>query len=135
MDSTLEEAIPGEMLMALHDFVESAKACEWCADRCIDEGPQMAECIRLCRDVADLATLNIQLLSRDSVFGPEAAELFVSAAEACARECAQHRHTHCRECAEVLDRAVQSTRSMLASFSGGQRATGSQMQSSTTSGF
>lgn len=117
----LEEAINDEMRVALHDFVQSATAAAWCADQCIDEGPHMAECIRLCRDVADLATLNIQLLSRDSVFGPEAAEIFALAAEACAQECAQHEQRHCQECAEELDRAARSTRKMLGSLGTGQR--------------
>ena len=118
----LEEAINDEMRVALHDFVQSATAAAWCADQCIDEGPHMAECIRLCRDVANLATLNIQLLSRDSGFGPEAAEIFVLAAEACAQECAQHEPRHCQECAEELDRAARSTRKMLGSLDTAQRA-------------
>lgn len=116
---TLEEGISDEMRVALHDFVQSANVCEWCAEQCIDEGSQMAECIRLCRDVADLATLNVQFLTRDSVFGPEAAEVFAMAAEACAGECARHQHKHCQECAEVLTRAARSTRKMLSSFEGG----------------
>jgi len=118
----LEEAIIDEMRVALHDFVQSATAAAWCADQCIDEGPHMAECIRLCRDVENLATLNIQLLSRDSVFGPEAAEIFVLAAEACAQECAQHEQRHCQECAEELTRAARSTRKMLGSLDTAQRA-------------
>lgn len=125
---TLEEGISDEMRVALHDFVQAANACEWCADQCLDEGPQMAECIRLCRDVADLAELNIQLLTRDSVFGPEAAEVFALAADACAQECAQHPMKHCQECAEVLPRAARSTRKMLASF-GAQGTQGMQAQS------
>ena len=116
----LEEAISDEMRVALHDFGESARVCEWCADQCIDEGPEMAECVRLCRDVADIATLNVEFLSRDSIFGQELAELFVTAAEECAGECAKHSHRHCQECAEVLTRAAQSTRTMLDSFAGGQ---------------
>ena len=119
MDMKLEEGLTEEMRVVLHDLVQSATATEWCAERCIDEGPQMAECIRLCRDVGDLATLNVQFISRDSVFGPEAIEVFANAAEACAQECARHGHRHCQECAEVLSRAVQSTRKMLASFGGG----------------
>lgn len=117
---TLEEGISDEMRVTLHDFVQSANACEWCAAQCLDEGPQMAECIRLCRDVADLARMNTQLLTRDSAFGPEAAEVFVAAAEACADECAQHSHKHCQECAEVLTRAARSTRKMISSFRGAQ---------------
>lgn len=125
-DLKLEQAISDEMRVALHDFVESATTTAWCAEQCIDEGPGMSECIRLCRDVADLASLNIQLLSRDSVFGPEVAEVFASAAEACAQECAQYPHKHCQECAEVLERAARSTRRMLASLGGVQRTPGQQ---------
>lgn len=120
MGVTLENGISDEMRVVLHDFVEAANVCEWCAEQCLDEGPQMAECIRLCRDVADIARLNSALLARDSAFGPEAAELFVTVAEACAQECAQHRHRHCQECAEVLPRAAQATRKMLSSFGTGQ---------------
>jgi len=127
MDMKLEEGLTEEMRVVLHDLIQSATACEWCAERCIDEGPQMAECIRLCRDVADLATLNVQFISRDSVFGPEAIEVFANAAEACAQECARHGHRHCQECAEQLSRAVQSTRKMLASF-GQESGQGQQYQ-------
>lgn len=113
-DMRLEEAFSEDMQIALQDFTEVVTVCEWCADQCIDEGPQMAECIRLCRDVADIASLNAQLLRRDSVFGPEAADLFVTVAQACAQECAQHHHRHCQACAEVLQRAVGTTQQMLA---------------------
>lgn len=119
-DIKLEEGISDEMRVALHDFIQAMNACEWCADRCIESGPQMAECIRLCRDVADLASLNAKLLARDSIFGPEVAEVFAQAADACAEECAQHPHQHCQECAEVLHRAARSTRKMIASFTPGQ---------------
>lgn len=116
---TLDDGISEDMRVALHDFVESANVTEWCAEQCIDEGPQMAECVRLCRDVADIARMNAQLLARDSEFGPEMAELFIVAAEACAEECAKHSHRHCQECAEVLPRAARATRKMLASFETG----------------
>jgi len=116
MDLKLDQALTDEMRVALHDFVQSANVCEWCAERCADHGPEMSECLRLCRDVADLASLNVKLLTRDSVFGPEAAEVFITAADACARECATHQHSHCQECSEVLFRAVESVQKMLASF-------------------
>lgn len=122
-DLLLEEVISDTMQIALQDFVEAVKVCEWCADRCIDEGPQMAECIRLCRDVADIATLNIQLLSRGSMIGPQAAELFISAAEACAQECAQHSHRHCQACAETLRQAIQTTQQMVSEVGAGQQMT------------
>lgn len=114
---TLDEALSGEMRLALHDFVQAAITCEWCANQCLDEGVQMAECVRLCRDVADLAHLNVRFIARDSILGPALAESFVSAAEQCAQECARHPHAHCRECASVLTRAATSTRQLLDSIS------------------
>ncbi|KZN25962.1 hypothetical protein A4G99_05245 [Haladaptatus sp. R4] len=108
-----DDQLPGEMRVALEDFEQAAKVCDWCADKCLDEGPEMAECIRLCRDVADLGTLNTKLIARDSVFGPELAEIFANAAEECASECMRHQNPHCQECASVLSRAVDSTYRLL----------------------
>lgn len=114
--SEFEDSLTSDMRLALHDFVQAATVCEWCADRCVTEGPEMAECIRLCRDVADLAVQNVQFMARDSPFGPELAETFALAAEECANECARHGHSHCQECASVLGRAVESTWRMLESI-------------------
>lgn len=116
MGLTLEDALSGEMRLALHDFVQSAMVCEWCADQCLDEGPQMAECVRLCRDVADLAMQNVRFIARDSVYGPDVAETFAYAAEECARECSNHPHEHCQECATTLRRAADSTWKLLDSI-------------------
>ena len=114
---TLDDVLTGEMRLALEDFTEVAQVCEWCADQCIAEAdPMMVECIRLCRDVADLARLNMALLARDSIFGPEAAETFAMAAKACADECAQHQHAHCQECARICRQAAESTWEMLATL-------------------
>ncbi|WP_227354473.1 four-helix bundle copper-binding protein [Haladaptatus salinisoli] len=127
-----EDQLPGEMRIALEDFEKAAQVCDWCADQCIDEGPQMAECIRLCRDVADLGTLNAQLIARDSVFGPELAEVFAHAAEECADECMRHPHAHCQECASVLSRAVDSTYRLLDQIQSGQTGqTGMSVQQSS----
>lgn len=121
-----EDQLPGEMRVALEDFEKAAKVCDWCADQSIDEGPQMADCIRLCRDVADLGTLNAKLIARDSVFGPELAEVFAHAAEECADECMRHKNAHCQECASVLSRAVDSTYRLLDELQSGQIETPTQ---------
>jgi|GEM_PF-529178 len=107
-----EETLTRDMRVALHDFVETATVCNWCADACIDD-PGMAECARLCRDVADLAALNVTFISRDSEFGAELAETFAIAARECEAVCAQHPHEHCQEAAAVLRRAIDSTWAML----------------------
>ena len=68
--------------------IEAAEMGEWCADQCADHGKGMARCLRLCRDVADLASL----CARGSEFNSQVAE----ACEACAEECEQHDHDHCQ---------------------------------------
>ena len=116
---TIDQALTPEMRTALYGFVEAAKVCDWCAEQCLDEGPGMAQCVRMCRDVVDLAELNFKFLARDSVFGSEVATTFVEAATECAQECSRHSHPHCQECARVLDQSVQSVNEMLNSFAGG----------------
>ncbi len=130
-----DDQLPGEMRIALEDFEKAAKVCDWCADQCIDEGPQMAECIRLCRDVADLGTLNAKLIARDSVFGPELAEVFARAAEECADECMRHQNPHCQECASVLSRAVDSTYRLMDQLQTGGMQSGQQQPPGQQSQF
>lgn len=114
-----ESGLTSDMRLALHDFVKAATVSEWCADLCLDHGQEMSECVRLCEDVADLATLNVKFISRDSPFGIEIAKTFAYAAEEAAEECSRHPHDHCQEAARVLDRAVDSTWKLVDTFEGG----------------
>ena len=93
---------------------EAAQACEWCADACLDEDMDMSRCIRLCRDVADIATLHARFMARDSGFSQNLAADCAEACEECADECEQHDHDHCQVCAEVLRECAESCRSMAA---------------------
>jgi len=121
-EGSLEQSLPQHLQHALQQFNEAAKVCEWCAERCVGEGPGMAACLRLCRDVADIASLNARFIARDSPYGTELARLFINAAQACAQECSQHSHPHCQDCARVLGQAIQSTQQLLQSPTmGGQQ--------------
>ncbi|MGQ4557183.1 four-helix bundle copper-binding protein [Halobellus sp. GM3] len=113
---TLRHSLSPSMEHALQQFFEASNACEWCAERCVDEGPEMAECLRLCRDVSELASLNARFIARDSVFGPDLAQLFVTAAQECAQECSKHQHAHCQACAQTLEQAIQATQQLLQSL-------------------
>jgi hypothetical protein len=115
-DGTIEQSQPQQMHQARQQFNEAAKVCEWCAERCAGEGPQMAECIRLCRDVADIASMNARFIARDSPYGPDLAQVFIAAAQECAQECSQHSHAHCQACAQTLRQSIQSTQQMLQSL-------------------
>ncbi|SIR76522.1 four-helix bundle copper-binding protein [Natronorubrum thiooxidans] len=103
-----------QMEACIDNCLEAAQACEWCADACADHGEEMAECIRLCRDVADLTTLHARLMARDSDYHGELASVCADACEACADECAQFDHEHCQVCADVLPECAESCRNMAA---------------------
>jgi hypothetical protein len=91
---------------------EAVQVCEWCADECAGHGEDMARCLRLCRDVADIASLHMRLMARDSDYSGYLAEACAEACEACAEECEQHDHDHCQACAEVLPKCAETCRSM-----------------------
>jgi hypothetical protein len=91
---------------------EAAATCEWCADRCADHGEEMARCIRLCRDVADVASLHARFMARDSNYSNQLARACAGACEECASECENHDHDHCQTCADVLRECADRCRSM-----------------------
>ena len=90
---------------------EAAEVCEWCADECLGD-EAMEECARLCRDVADIASLYARFMARDSNYSPQLAEACAGACEECAEECSRHDADHCRTCAEVLSACAESCRDM-----------------------
>lgn len=91
---------------------EAAAICEWCADECAGHGEEMARCIRLCRDVADIASLHARLMARDSNYSDQLAEACADVCEECASECDGHDHDHCQRCAEVLSECAEHCRRM-----------------------
>ncbi|WP_276254597.1 four-helix bundle copper-binding protein [Halomontanus rarus] len=103
-----------EIQNCIDNCLEAAQACEWCADACAGEGEEMAECIRLCRDVADLTTLHARFMARDSDYHADLAAVCADACEACAEECAQHDHEHCQVCADACEACAESCREMAA---------------------
>lgn len=109
---TLDEALTNEQRMALEAFAAAIKTCEWCADQCLQEGPHMMECIRRCRDVVDVASACLRLFSRNSIYQQQLGDAFITAANACAQECAQHSHSHCQECASILQQATNSVQQL-----------------------
>jgi len=106
------EGVPQETQAVINSFVESIKLCEWCADQCLDEGPEMAECVRLCRDVEELGSVTVKLLSRNSPFAYDVASQFMTVAQACAHECSRHEHAHCQDCAQQLDNALMTAQQL-----------------------
>jgi len=71
----------------------------WCADECLGD-EEMEECARLCRDVADIASLHARFMARNSNYSKQLAEACAGACEECAEECERHDAEHCQVCAE-----------------------------------
>jgi len=90
---------------------DATDACEWCADECLGD-PDMEECARLCRDVADIASLHARLVARNSPYSGQLAGICADLCEACAEECGRHDDEHCQVCAEILPKCAESCRQM-----------------------
>jgi len=101
------------MADCIDNCFEAAQACEWCATECIRMGDEeMAECIELCRDVADMTTLHARMMARDSHYSSDLAATCADLCEACAEECAGHDEEHCQVCADVVRDCADSCREM-----------------------
>lgn len=101
------------MEKCIDNCFEAAQACEWCADECIQMGDEdMARCIELCRDVADLTTMHARFMARNSNYSPQLAQACAGACEECAEECERHDAEHCQVCADVLRDCAETCRQM-----------------------
>ncbi|EJN56954.1 four-helix bundle copper-binding protein [Halogranum rubrum] len=106
------EHLNDEQRDCIENCLQAAQACEYCADECIGEDG-MEECVRLCRDVADVASLHARFMARNSNYSTELAEVCAGLCEECAEECDQHDADHCQTCADVLRDCAESCRSMM----------------------
>ncbi|ELZ28037.1 hypothetical protein C474_16089 [Halogeometricum pallidum JCM 14848] len=100
-----------EQRECIENCTRATEVCEWCADECLGS-EEMEECARLCRDVADIASLHARLMARDSDYSGHLAEACAEACEDCADECESHDADHCQQCAEVLRDCAETCRSM-----------------------
>lgn len=125
---TRQEGLSGTHQEALQGIAEAIQVCAWCADQCVQEAsPEMAQCIRLCEDVAELGEAAHVLLARNSRYSTPLLGTLQQAMEACANECARHAHRHCQDCATTLDRVANS----ITQFTGGGQSGGAGMQQFT----
>ncbi|RZH69683.1 hypothetical protein ELS17_05220 [Natrinema altunense] len=119
---SFENHLTNELRIALEDFTELSHIADWCAKMCASEGPQLATCAAICRDIAELAEFNEKLIARDSMFGPEIADTFVRIAEESLPELRQfQQHSHVAETIAAIDRTMDSCLTLLESIEGGQQ--------------
>jgi hypothetical protein len=118
-----ESELTPELNEALEAFDRVVEISSWCADKCIEMGPEMAECARLCDDLSELAELNEKLIARDSINGPEIAEAFLRVAQQGMPILQQYQQTpHVQETLQAVDQAINSTNKLLSSIGGVQQA-------------
>ncbi|QQL48954.1 four-helix bundle copper-binding protein [Mucilaginibacter ginkgonis] len=85
-------------------------ACEHCATACLGEEnvADMAACIKLDRDCADICAQAARLLQRDSVIGHQYLVLCEEICRLCADECGKHEHQHCKDCAAACTTCAEA---------------------------
>lgn len=105
------DTLNDEQRECIENCNEATEVCEWCADECLGDS-EMEECARLCRDVADLASLHARFMARSSMSSAALAAACADACEACADECSKHDANHCQVCADVLRECAESCRQM-----------------------
>ncbi|MFC4549186.1 MULTISPECIES: hypothetical protein [Halorussus] len=118
-----EQSLTPELNEALESLDRVVEIAEWCADKCIESGPQMADCARLCEDLADLASLNEKMIARDSINGPELAEAFLKVAQHGMPILQQHQQSpHVQETLQAVQQSTDAINKLLDSISGGQQS-------------
>ena len=93
---------------------DCAVACDHCAAACLKEPnpAQMARCIRLDMDCAEICRLAVAYMARGSELAADICEVCATVCDACAQECAKHEAAHCQECAKACRRCAQECRKM-----------------------
>lgn len=100
------------LVHCIEECLDCSQTCLLCADACLGEERvrQLAQCIRLNLDCADICAATAALSSRRT--GSNEAilrtmiELCAEACRVCAEECMRHEtdHDHCKICAETCRR-------------------------------
>lgn len=103
-----------EFRSCIEACIRCAQACEHCGNACLSESDvsQMAECIRLDKDCAEMCWTAAAYMSRDSRFARDICRVCAEICEACAAECRQHEAEHCQRCAEACEQCAAECRQM-----------------------
>ena len=94
-----------ELVLAARHAMLCSLFCTSCADACIAEDMDMAQCIRNCLDCADICAATARLAVRRTAQNIEVLrsqlETCIKACETCAEECEKHDNPHCAMCAKM----------------------------------
>jgi len=115
----------GVLARTIEALIECASTCTLCADGCLSEpglSPDLAKCIRLCSDCADICSTTSRVVSRQTEYDANVTrplvEACVSACRSCADECGGHAEhmAHCRICSESCRRCEQACQELLSAM-------------------
>ena len=73
----------------------------------MDDAYEMAHCLQLLRDCANICALTAKFLAHNSDYAPAICETCVEICLACRDECARHENEHSRRCTEACHRAAE----------------------------
>lgn len=111
----------GALVSAIDTCFDCTQSCVACGDACLaEERPsQLARCIRICGECADICDVTGRLLSRRFPDRPQIWETqlraCIVACRMCAEECEQHaaHHEHCRICADACRECERACQTMI----------------------
>lgn len=100
----------------IHALGNCINHCNYCADACLDEDnvKMMVKCIRTDRVCAEVCAALNQVLATGYEDVQGLVEYCIQVCNACAKECSQHEHKHCQDCAEACKNCVEACETYLA---------------------
>ena len=106
-----------EMILAARHAMLCSLFCTSCADACVAEDMDMAQCIRNCLDCADVCSATARLAVRRTAQNIDVLrsqlETCIKACETCAAECDKHDNPHCQLCAKMCRECAEDCRKAL----------------------
>lgn len=133
---SFDDHMTDELRIVLEDFSELSHVAAWCATACASGGPELGTCARICQDLAEVADLNEMLIARNSMFGPEVAEMFLRVAAEGLPELRrfQQRHPHVIETIATIERTMNSCETVLQQVGEGTQMGGNQQSMQSMQG-
>lgn len=113
------------LVQCIEACFECAQACTQCADDCLSEDgelQELAKCIRLNLDCADVCAATGRVISRQTEYAVNVSTAVlracIAACTACGDECAHHgdHMAHCKVCAESCRACAQACERLIAAF-------------------
>jgi len=106
-----------ELILAARHAMLCSLFCTSCADACVAEDMDMAQCIRNCLDCADVCSATARLAVRRTAQNIDVLrsqlETYIKACETCAAECDKHDNPHCQLCAKMCRECAEDCRKAL----------------------